>query len=141
VAQTARLLSTRQVVLVTVWEEGLAFVAAPTGLGVGGPALIDPASIAEIEDAAQQHAVRVAHEGAQLARTLGLTAEPLAIADVGGVGETILGVARDRNPAVIVIGSHGLGGLLARLEGSTASHLLKHAKCPVLAVHPEADER
>jgi nucleotide-binding universal stress UspA family protein len=128
-------------VVVTVWEEGLAFVSAPTGLGVGGPAPIDLAVVAEIQDAAQQHAERVARDGAQLAQTLGLDAEPLAIADIGGVAETILGVARDRDAAVIVIGSRGLGGLLARLEGSTASHLLRHAKCPVLAVHPAQDER
>jgi nucleotide-binding universal stress UspA family protein len=57
------------------------------------------------------------------------------------VGETILRVAPDRNPAVIVIGAHGLGGLLARLEGRTAKYLLKHAKTPLLAVHPEQAER
>jgi nucleotide-binding universal stress UspA family protein len=140
-AQAARLLSTRRVVLVTVWEEGLAFVPAPSGLALGGEVPINPAVVAEIEDAAHQHAERVARDGAQLARTLGLDAEPLAVADVGGVGETILRVARDRSPAVIVIGAHGLGGLLARLEGSTAKYLLKHAKTPLLAVHPEQDGR
>jgi nucleotide-binding universal stress UspA family protein len=141
VAQAARLLSARRVVVVTVWEEGLAFVAPPPGLEVGGAVRIAPAVVSEIEDAVQQHAERVAHEGAELARTLGLDAEPLAVADLGGVGETILGVARDRNPAAIVVGSRGLTGLLARLEGSTASYLLKHAKCPLLAVHIEKDER
>jgi nucleotide-binding universal stress UspA family protein len=141
VAQAGRLLSARRVVVVTVWEAALAFVPAPTGLVTGSAVPISPAGVAEIQDAVQQHAERVAHEGAQLARRLGLEAEPLALADLGGVGETILGVARDRNPAVIVIGSHGLGRLLARLQGSTASHLLRHATCPVLAVHPEEDER
>jgi nucleotide-binding universal stress UspA family protein len=141
VDQAARLLGTRRVVLVTVWEEGLAFVPAPSGLALGGSVPIDPTVVAEIEDAAHQHAERVAREGAQLAQTLGLQAEPLAVADVGGVGETILRVAHDRHPAVIVIGSRGLGGLLARLEGSTARYLLKHAKTPLLTVHPEPDER
>lgn len=102
---------------------------------------IDPAAVAQIEHAAHEHAERVAREGAQLAQTLGLDAEPVAVSDNGGVGETILNVARERAPAVIVIGSRGLGGLLARLQGSTASHLLRHATCPVLAVHPEAAER
>ena len=141
VEQASRLLSARRVVVVTVWEEGLAFVRAPTGLDVGGAVPIAPSVVAEIQDAAQQHGARVAHEGAQLARRLGLEAEPLALADLGGVSETILAVARDRRPSVIVIGSRGLGGLLARLEGSTASYLLRHATCPVLAVHPEQDER
>jgi nucleotide-binding universal stress UspA family protein len=139
VAQSARLLSTRRVVVVTVWEERLAYSAAPTGLGVGGVVPLDLSVVAEIEDASQQHAERVAREGAQLAQTMGLDAEPLAVGDLGGVGEAIIGVAHDRNPAVIVIGTRGLGGLLARLEGSTARYLLKHAKWPLLAVHPEEE--
>jgi nucleotide-binding universal stress UspA family protein len=137
VTQASRLLSTRRVLVVTVWEERMAFVAAPTGLGVGGVVPMDATTVAEIEDAAQRHAERVAREGAQLARTLGLDAEPLAIGDLGGVGEAIMGVADDRKPAVIVIGTRGLGGLLARLEGSTARYLLKHSSWPLLAVHPE----
>lgn len=141
VAQAARLLSARRVIVVTVSEEDLAFVPAPTGLTAGGALPISPALVEEIHDAAQQHAERVAREGAQLAQSLGLDAKPLAIADVKGVGEAILDVARDRRPAVVVIGSHGLGGLIARLEGSTASHVLKRAHCPVLTVHPEQDER
>ena len=135
----SRLLSVRRAVVVTVWEERLAFVAAPTGLGVGDGLAMDPGFVTEIEDAAQQHATRVAHEGAQLAQTLGLDAEPLAIGDLGGVGEAIIEVAHGRNPAVIVIGTRGLGGLLARLEGSTARYLLKHARWPLLAVHPDED--
>ena len=37
--------------------------------------------------------------------------------------------------AAIVVGSRGLGGIRARLEGSTSKGLLKHASCPVLVVH------
>jgi nucleotide-binding universal stress UspA family protein len=141
VTVASRLLSTRQVVVVTVWEERLASAAAPTGLGVGDAAAMAPMFVAEIENATQQHAERVAREGAQLAQGLGFDAEPLAIGDLGGVGEAILRVARDRSPTVIVIGTRGLGGLRARLEGSTARYLLKHAKWPLLAVHPEEDAR
>jgi nucleotide-binding universal stress UspA family protein len=42
---------------------------------------------------------------------------------------------------VIVIGAHGRGDLRARLDGGTAKYLLKHAKTPLLAVHPEHAER
>jgi nucleotide-binding universal stress UspA family protein len=140
VAQAARLLSAHRVIVVTVWEEGLAFVPAPMGLSAGGDVPIAPEVVAEIENAAQQHAERVAQYGARLAQTLGLDAEPLAVPDLGGVGETILDVARGRNPAVIVIGTRGLTGLRARLEGSTASYLLKHSNCPLLVVHPEQDK-
>lgn len=133
----SRLLSTHRVLVVTIWEERLAFAAAPTGIGVGGVVPMDPTNVSEIEDATAQHAARVAHEGAELAQTFGLEAEPQAIGDLGGVGEALIRVANDRNPAVIVIGTRGLGGLLARLEGSTARYLLKHSKWPLLAVHPE----
>jgi nucleotide-binding universal stress UspA family protein len=137
VAMAARLLSSRRIIVVTIWEERLAYAASPTGLGVGGSVPMDMTTLSAIEDASQQNAERVAREGAQLAQTLGLDAEPLAIGDLGGVGEAIIGVAHDRNPAVIVIGTRGLGGLLARLEGSTARYLLKHSTWPLLAVHAE----
>jgi universal stress protein A len=37
---------------------------------------------------------------------------------------------------LIVIGSHGHTGLLHLLLGSTAEHVVRHAKCPVLVVKP-----
>jgi nucleotide-binding universal stress UspA family protein len=49
--------------------------------------------------------------------------------------DAIVELARERGVAAIVIGSRGLTGLRARLEGSTSSAVLKHASCPVLVVH------
>jgi nucleotide-binding universal stress UspA family protein len=39
-----------------------------------------------------------------------------------------------------VVGSRGLGGIRARLEGSTSKALLRHASSPVLVVHESEDE-
>jgi nucleotide-binding universal stress UspA family protein len=36
-----------------------------------------------------------------------------------------------------VVGSRGLTGLRARLEGSTSNAVLKHAPCPVVVVHDD----
>jgi nucleotide-binding universal stress UspA family protein len=46
-------------------------------------------------------------------------------------------MARQRGVAAIVIGSRGLTGLRARVEGSVSSGVVKHAACPVLVVHDD----
>jgi universal stress protein A len=37
---------------------------------------------------------------------------------------------------LVVIGSHGHSGLMHMLLGSTAEHVVRHAKCPVLVAKP-----
>jgi nucleotide-binding universal stress UspA family protein len=64
-----------------------------------------------------------------------LQAKGLAVADEVHVAETIIEVARKRAVAAIVVGSRGLKGLRARLEGSTSKAVLQDAPCPVLVVH------
>jgi nucleotide-binding universal stress UspA family protein len=61
------------------------------------------------------------------------------VPDDGDIPRTILHVARECQAAAIVVGSRGLSGLRARLEGSMSKGLLKHAACPVIVVH-ESDE-
>jgi nucleotide-binding universal stress UspA family protein len=82
----------------------------------------------------------VADEGAELARSLGLDAEPLVMVDVRDIARTIAEVAREHNAAAINVGSRGLSGLRARFEGSTSKEVVKHAPCPVVVVHDDAEE-
>jgi nucleotide-binding universal stress UspA family protein len=82
----------------------------------------------------------VSNEGAELARSFGLDAEPLAVADARDIARTIVEVAREHEAATIVVGSRGLGGLRARLEGSTSKDVVKHAECPVVVVHAADEE-
>jgi nucleotide-binding universal stress UspA family protein len=138
VADAAQLLGSHRTLVVTVWEEGLAYVAAMPPDGMAAP-LVDPAAARALDRDLHLHAERVARDGAELARSLGLDAEPLAIADAGDVAHTILSVAGEHRAAAIVVGSRGLSGLRARLEGSTSKGVLKHASCPVIVVH-EPDE-
>ena len=98
---------------------------------------MDSAVAQEVDDASQAHADRVAGEGAALARSLGLQAEALAVADEGNVADAIVELARRRGVAAIVVGSRGLSGLRARLEGSTSNAVAKHASCPVVLVHED----
>lgn len=139
VAEAAKLLGSHRTLVITVWEKGLAYASAgvPTD-GIIGP-IVDPAAARDLDHDLHLHAERVSHDGAELARSLGLDAEPLAVADAGDVAHTILSVASERQAAAIVVGSRGLSGLRARLEGSTSNGVLKRASCPVLVVH-EPDE-
>jgi nucleotide-binding universal stress UspA family protein len=141
IVDSAKILRSRQVLVVTVWEEGLAYAAPATpvdaGMTLSPP--VDPEAALELDRAVHEDAERVAHEGAALARSLGLDAEPIALPDERNVARTLLGLVRERNAVAIVTGSRGLTGIRARLEGSTSKSLLKHASCPVIVVH-EANE-
>jgi nucleotide-binding universal stress UspA family protein len=140
IVDSGKILGPSRMLVATVWEEGLAY-AGPVmpSDGITVTPMVDPGTAFEVDRAVQNRAERVAREGAELARSLGLEAEPLAVTDEGDVAESILRLARDRNAAAIVVGSRGLSGIRARLEGSTSRALLKHASCPVIVVH-EADE-
>src|SRR3954454_12938005 len=82
VRQTAALFPGRDVIVATVWEPGLtAMVSPPIDPMGGGTVLPDPATAKAVDDAEQDHAVRVAQGGAELARSLGLAAEPHPMAD------------------------------------------------------------
>ena len=53
------------------------------------------------------------------------------------MADAIIDAARKRDAAAIVVGSRGLKGLRARLEGSTSNAVVKNAPCPVLVVHDD----
>lgn len=134
VAAAAGLLKPRAALVLTVWEAALAqAVALPPDVGMT-PA-VDPSVMLTFDEASRGHAESVSNDGAELARSLGLDAEPLAVVDVRDIPRTIVEVAREHNAAAIVVGSRGLGGLRGRLEGSTSQGVVKRAPCPVVVVH------
>lgn len=144
VRETAELFGSRQALVVTVWDPSLPYEAAMASLGGPdmmlpvGPDLIDVEEAQASEDRLQDRAHRTAHAGAELARSLGLNAEALVVADDrGNVAGAMVELARERDAAAIVVGSRGLSGLRARLEGSTSSAVLKHSSCPVVMVHDD----
>jgi len=140
IVAAAKILGSCRILVVTVWEEGLAYASPPMRpdeITMSPP--VDPELAREFDREFHEDAERVSHEGAELARSLGLDAQPLALPDEGNVARTVLRLAGDRQASAIVVGSRGLGGIRARLEGSTSKGLLKHAPCPVIVMH-EADE-
>jgi nucleotide-binding universal stress UspA family protein len=63
-----------------------------------------------------------------------------AIVTAGEPAEAIVNYARLHNIDVIVVGTHGRGGLAHLLIGSIAEIVVRTAPCPVLTVrHPERD--
>ena len=142
IEEAARVFRSSHALVVTVWEEGLAYMApaAPTEAMVMSP-MVDPGVALEVDRGVHDAAERVSQEGAALAKSLGLEAQPLAVPDERDVARTILTVAEKHQAMAIVVGSRGLSGIRARLEGSTSKALLKHAPCPVLVVHEAEGNR
>jgi nucleotide-binding universal stress UspA family protein len=140
VAAAATLLKPRPTLVLTVWEAALAHAAVAPPPDVAMTPAVDPSTMLAFDDALRGQAERVSHDGAELARSLGLDAEPLAMADVGDVARSIVEVAREHRAATIVVGSRGLSGLRARFEGSTSKGVVKHAPCPVVVVHDDEKE-
>ena len=132
VREAAALFGSREVLVVTVWEPALAYESAMPTAGLELPPVpVDVEGAREVEEELHERARGTAQEGAELARSEGLDAKGLAVADA------IVSAARNRGAAAIVVGSRGLKGLRARLEGSTSKAVLEHAPCPVLVVHDD----
>jgi nucleotide-binding universal stress UspA family protein len=140
VRRAAELFAGRPAVLATVWEPGLATV----GLSVGSPDMAmgtlppDPAIIEAVDRGQREHASTVAADGAEFARSVGLTAEPQAVADEVNVADTLIDIARARGAAVVVVGSHGISGMRKRLLGSVSRKLIEHCDRPVLVIRDDS---
>ena len=134
VRHAAELFAGRPAVLATVWEPGLA--AIPVGLPDMGAGTLppDPATVEAIDRLQREHASAVAAGGAELARSVGLDAEPHAVPDEVDVADTLIGIARERGVAVVVVGSHGISGLRSRLLGGVSRKLIEHCDRPVLVI-------
>ena len=107
-------------------------VAEPTGLGA--PPLMTAANM-EVTEQLIEDQERSGESFLQgLARRLpeGIAAEPLL--REGAPAETIIATAREWNADLIVMGTHGRGGLERLVVGSTAESVLRAATCPVLTI-------
>ena len=135
VREAAALFAGRPAVVVTVWEPGLAAVAAgqPDAFGMSTMPP-DPERMATLDRLQRERAAGVAAEGAELARSLSLAAEAQAVPDEVDVADTLIEIARERDAAVVVVASHGVSGLRSRLLGSVARKLIEHCDRPVLVI-------
>lgn len=123
-----QLVDGREAIVLTVWQPygTTAFVGAPGVAPVGW------------EEDLEKDALRVAHEGARLARQAGFDAE--AVAERGDpVWQRIVESADERGASLIVMGSHGRTGIPRVLLGSVASTAASHTDRPVLIAHVPSD--
>jgi nucleotide-binding universal stress UspA family protein len=91
-----------------------------------------PASYLELLSAARRDARR--RLAALLARARAAGARTGSRLVEGGPADEILKVARRWHPDLIVIGTHGRGGVRRFLMGSVAEHVVRRAARPVLSV-------
>jgi nucleotide-binding universal stress UspA family protein len=114
----------RPAIVLTVWH-ALAVVPFPTAIGLTSEGL---------EDSIEQQARRVAEEGAELARSSGFDAEP--VAEQGDpVWQRIVDYAEERDAGIVVMGSHARTGIGLVLLGSVAAATARHTERPVLIAH------
>lgn len=57
--------------------------------------------------------------------------------ETGPPGSQLLEIAQSEEADLIVVGTRGLTGFKHLVFGSTAEHVVRCARCPVLTVHPE----
>jgi nucleotide-binding universal stress UspA family protein len=59
------------------------------------------------------------------------------IFETGAPAPTLIAIAREQHPDLIVTGSRGLGGFGELLLGSVSHQLVMHARIPVVVIPPE----
>jgi nucleotide-binding universal stress UspA family protein len=139
VREAAHLLGHRSVLVLTVWEPGLAALTLAPPRFPGDSPTVPPELVEEVDRTMLEHASAVAQEGAELARSLGLASESMVIPDEVNVPESIAKVAHETDVQAVVTGTRGLSGLKSRLLGSTSHGVIQHCRKPVLVVHAEGD--
>ena len=133
IRDAAALLGRRPAVVVVVWKAGLAFelMELPTAT-IGLPAApLDVRTALEVDERAYASARDLARQGAELAREVGLEADPLVVAEdpETPIAETIVSLAKERDAQAVVVGPHRHGPALL---GSVSRDVVRHAPCPVV---------
>jgi nucleotide-binding universal stress UspA family protein len=138
-------------ILIAVDGSPIAAHAADVGIelarSLGGEVafihIVDPAQnwapetgvpAAELIKLAEQDGKRLL---ADLCRRATLQAPPLEFVQVGKPASEIVKAAKDWPADIIVIGSHGRGGIRRVLLGSVAEGVMRHAPCPALVVRAQ----
>jgi len=137
VHHAAELFPGRPAVVATVWEPGLPVIPADPPDLLGSEIPVDPETIEMVDRAEREHALRVATAGAELARSLDLEAEPHAVPDAVDVADTLIDLARERNAAAVIVGSHGRSALRSAMLGSVSHKLVAHSDRPVVVMRGE----
>ena len=91
-------------------------------------------AVARYVELRKEQATSVLDRAAEAASAAGVSCETIQ-AENGQPHQAILAVADDKGCDLIVMSSHGRGGLSKLLLGSVTNKVLTHAKTPVLVCH------
>lgn len=108
--------------------------ASPSGWGYGGGGIaVDSAESAVAAERAEAESTLAALKAELEAG--GAPAVRTCIIE-GHAATAIVDVAAEEQADIIVMATHGRGGLGRAVLGSVADHVVRHAGCPVLLVRP-----
>jgi nucleotide-binding universal stress UspA family protein len=132
VRSAVTLLPGRRLIVVTVWEPGLATaIASASAIALRSPSAEMTTETARVE---RDEAAGTASAGAEFARELGATADSIAVGDETNAAVGIASEAERHDACAVVVGSRGLGRVKAPLLGSTTQGVLRHTRRPVVVV-------
>ena len=139
--EAAALLGPRPTLVVVVWEAGRAFEAtAWSALTLDVPVpTVDLRTAVQLDQAAYASAERTAQQGAGLARSMGLPADSLVVADDVSIADTLIRVAGEQDAPAVVVGARSHSALGEVLLGSTSRDVVRRAPCPTVVVREDAD--
>jgi nucleotide-binding universal stress UspA family protein len=139
-AEAAGLVAPHPVLVVVVWEPDRVYEAAwPVDEAL--VPMVDLRPALELVAEAYASAERAARQGAGLARSMGLQAESLVVADDVSVADTLIRVAEEQDAPAVVVGAHRHGALSEVLLGSTSRDVVRRAPCPAVVVREDADRK
>jgi nucleotide-binding universal stress UspA family protein len=127
IREAAALLAPRRAVVLTVWQDA----AAIPSLAWAAAALPD---LEDVFAAARDGAMRMAEEGAGIARATGFDAIAIVAEAKGPIWAAVEQSAEEHDASAIVVGSRGLSGIKSLLLGSVSSGIVHHALRPTLVV-------
>lgn len=101
-------------------------------LGIGASATLQE----ELIDELRKEASSVNDEGVQIASDMGVNA--VGEIAVGRAAAILVKLSADAE--MVVVGSHGAGGMTGFLLGSISRQVAAHAKCPAVVVRPRGED-
>ncbi len=125
----------RPVLIVTVWEPGMAMAMIPVTSSADMSYIPPPPDqVAAVDKAQREHAEAMAQSGVEIASAEGAAAQAYPVPDEANAAETIAAIAEQRDAAALVVGSRGLGRMKSAILGSTSRKLMHETHRPLLVV-------